>query len=190
MKLTKKRLKYFNFLRKTGIFLMLFFVILVVSEIWYIFNYHPSEELIPPATGRENLPEAVQKKWGAIYASARDEDYNALSLLVGAPFSYSFGGEIEGGFLQFLNQGESGGKLHAEIITTLLTMPHGKIGDVYVWPKVFTKSSPEWTDKDIKEMTQILTDDEIEGYRKFGGYAYYRLGIHSDGRWIYYITGD
>ena len=62
--------------------------------------------------------------------------------------------------------------------------------DIYAWPSVFAKSSQEWTDEDMAEMKTLMSDKLIEDYRKFGGYAYWRIGITEDGKWIYYIAGD
>jgi len=146
---------------------------------------------------QEGLPEAVETKRQAIYAAAARKDYEHLETLIGSPFRYSFGGENPGGFDEFLkvtsenlpNQ-ESKQKDIFAVIRKILALPYGVQGDIYVWPAVFAKGAGDWTEEDLAQMRELFSEELIESYRQFGGYAYYRAGINSAGEWVYFIAGD
>ncbi len=148
---------------------------------------------LPPQSG---LPDKVEAKRQAIYRAVLSSGYNKLSREMGTPFSYSFGGPMENasaqaGFAAYLKLAEeTEGRSAFDIIPLLLKSDYGKQGDIYTWPSVHLKNATEWTETDIEQMQKIITEKEIEMYREFGSYAYYRLGIREDGTWIYYIAGD
>ena len=153
-----------------------------------IFNNFKGSNTLPVQGG---LPEKVEAKRQAIYAAAKSEDYDKLAAEAGTPFNYSFGGEYEGGFVGYLKlAAENEGRSAFDILPTLLQMPYVLRGSTYTWPSVFVKTANEWTDEDIAQMKKIMTDEQIEEYRKFGSYAYYRLGISEEGNWAYYLAGD
>jgi len=148
-------------------------------------------EQIPSQAG---LPEAVESKRQAIYAAAAEGDYEKLQSLADPAINYSFGGSVPGGFAEYLKASDENLKADSKtnfgIIRTLLRLPYGIQGNIYVWPKVFTKSAAEWTEEDLGEMRAFLTDEEIEGFRSFGAYAGHRVGITKEGNWVYYVAGD
>lgn len=147
---------------------------------------------------QEGLPEVVEAKRQAIYRAALTKDYVKLANEATSAdnFNYSFGGEFEGGFAGFMEYvAKEEGRSAFEIIPMLLKLPYALNsnsiqGDIYTWPSVFTVESSKWTSEDISMMRTFLTDEEIENYRQFGGYIYYRLGITSKGEWIFYLAGD
>ena len=141
---------------------------------------------------QEGLPSRVEKKRQAIARAALTRDYEAFSSLMREEeFKYSFGGGYEGGFIQFLKDAdERSGKSTFDTMLALLRLSYGTQLAYYVWPAVFTKSSEEWTEDDLFQLRQIATEEEIEGYRRFGAYIGYRIGIRDDGTWVYYIAGD
>lgn len=139
------------------------------------------------------LPAEVEATRQAIFKAAVDRNYDKLNALAGDPkgFKYSFGGEYEGGFVGYLKlEEENTGKNAFETIKDILPLPYDKQGNIYVWPAVFNKAASDWNDADIAQMQTFLTDEEIEGYRKFGAYADWRIGIRDDGKWVYFIAGD
>ncbi len=136
------------------------------------------------------LPEAVEKKRQAIYQAALARDYDLLADEASENFQYSYGGSEEG-LAEYLKMEDSNDNEKSfDISIKLLEMPYAKQYDMYTWPEVFTKASEDWTEKDIAQMRILLTEEEIEGYRQFGAYAYYRLGIMEDGKWVFYLAGD
>lgn len=153
----------------------------------------PKEEnKVPALPDQVGLPREVEATRQAIYVAALSRDYDRLTELATYPnFSYSFGGPHPGGFLGYLKQREVAGKESPfDIIPTLLRLPYGKSGGIYAWPGVFYKKSSEWTEEDVALMRTFLSDEQIESFRKFGGYIYYRVGINENGDWIFYIAGD
>lgn len=144
---------------------------------------------IPQLAYQEGLPEQVELKRQSIYRAAYEKNYENLANEAESNFSYSFGGSEENGFIDYLKNKENSEELLGTI-TTLLELPYVKHSNIYTWPSVFTKEPKDWTEEDIAQMKIFLTDEEIETYREFGGYAYYRLGITEEGKWIYFIAGD
>ncbi len=142
------------------------------------------------------LPPAVEAKRQAIYAAALTRDYTTLAHLADPELNYSFGGEFDGGFAAYMKfADEEEEKSAFEIILTLLRLPYAVTansikGDIYTWPSVFTVEPSKWTNEDIAMMKSFLTDEQIESYREYGGYIYYRIGIDASGKWIFYLAGD
>lgn len=151
-------------------------------------NTVETKEALPAQAG---LPVEVATKREAIYQAALSRNYETLAKEAGADFYYSFGGEYEGGFVEYLKLSEKDEKESAfDIIPTLLALPYAKIDDLYVWPSVYTVEPSKWTSEDIAIMKTFLTEKQIEDFREFGGYIYYRLAITSSGEWVYYLAGD
>lgn len=145
-------------------------------------------ESIPP---QEGLPEIIEAKRQEIYKATLTRDFDALASVATTPFKYTFGENVEGGLAQYLKDAEKNNKVSVfDTIPILLTLPYKKDGNMYIWPAFFTKSAEEWTDEDVSLMQSFLTDEEIEGFRKFGAYIGYRIGINETGEWIYFIAGD
>jgi len=180
---------------------IIFIILVLIAGAGYFYysdrNVEPAEngaipqvESLSPQAG---LPPLVEAKRQAIYKAAMARDYALLAAEAGEDLSYSFGGPVEGGFAEFLRMSEASEKESAfDIIPALLKMPYAVLGDnlIYAWPSVFSKEPKDWTPEDISMMKTILTDEQIEQYRQFGHYLYYRIGITTEGKWIYYIAGD
>ncbi len=144
---------------------------------------------------QDGLPAAVEAKRQAIYAAARVHDYETLATLTTTNnFRYTFGDGHEGGFVGWLSYIDREQPTQAANLTIpeLLKLPYAYLSDVdiYVWPSYFPKSVEQWTEEDVGLMKLTMTDAEIQGYREAGGYLGYRIGIRSDGTWIYYLAGD
>ncbi|HSE56633.1 MAG TPA: hypothetical protein VLB02_00925 [Candidatus Paceibacterota bacterium] len=172
-------------------------LLLVVAAVYAFFSRTPKTENEPvpqpvqqSLSPQAGLPVVVEAKRQAIYRAARSGSYEQLAAEAETPFGYSYG-DPETDFVTFLkNAATHEGKSALDMIPLLLAQPYGVQGNIYVWPGVFAKSAEEWTDADIVQMKQLLTDEQIEGYRQFGAYAYYRIGITTEGKWVYYIAGD
>lgn len=106
-------------------------------------------------------------------------------------FYYSFGGDYECGFVGYLKLAEKDeGESVFDIIPILLRLPYALRENLYTWPSVFTAEPSKGTPEDITMMKTFLTDKQIEDYRQYGGYVYYRMGITSQGDWTFYLAGD
>ncbi len=151
-------------------------------------NDNVAVEILPNQAG---LPVKVEAKRQAIYKAALRRDYEKLAAEAAADLHYSFGGEYEGGFVGYLKlSAMDEGETAFDIIPTLLKLPYAEREGLYTWPSVFTIESFRWTEADVAMMKTFLTDKQIEGFREFGGYIYYRLGINSEGEWKFYLAGD
>ena len=147
-----------------------------------------TEKILPPQAG---LPPKVEAKRQAIYQASISRDYDRLAEEAGDDLNYSFGGAYEGGFVGYLKLAEENERLSAfDIIPTILRLPYAEKDGLYTWPSVFTIEPSKWTPEDIAMMKTFLTDEQIEDFREFGGYIYYRLGIDSEGNWKFYLAGD
>jgi len=137
------------------------------------------------------LPKAVEQKRQAIFKAATAGDYEALTAEADPSLNYSFGGPHEKGFVGFLKLSEqTEGQSALDIIPRLLELPYAYQANIYVWPNVFYKAPNEWKENDIELMKKLVSLDQIEKFREFGGYVYYRLGITKEGNWVFYIAGD
>lgn len=170
-------------------------LILIFAGIgFYLFQFFNLKDINPGAGNNDlslinELPQAVQNKRKAIIEATEKKDYKKLSDLAGNNFSYSFGGDYEGGFetwIKYLEKNEN----PFQNIRTILEQPFAKQGNIYVWPGYFLKNSDQWSEEDLKQMRKIEDEEAIENWRKFGGYIGYRIGIRDDGTWLFYIAGD
>lgn len=149
------------------------------------------DKKVPVLEKQAGLPKEVEDKRQAIFVAAQTRDYEKLAALANEQFTYSYGSPRDGGFAEYLRIASENEKISVfDLIPKLLQMPYSSVDGIYAWPAVALKSSDQWTDADIAQMKTLFTDEEIEGYRNFGAYVYYRLGIKSDGSWIYYVAGD
>ncbi len=134
------------------------------------------------------LPAAVEAKRQAIYKAAVAHDLNKLKKEATSRF-------FDDGFglgVDPWKQQIKGDQNNFDIITTLLKMPYiidPSDHNEYIWPSFFFKESKDWTAEDVNNMKTILSDKEIEDYRKSGEYTYYRIAISPSGEWTLYYTG-
>lgn len=176
-------------------------ILILLAIVFYIFNLYKKTEvstsennisetnkILPP---QEGLPPLVEAKRQAIYAAALSRSYDNLNKETSEDFHYSFGGEYEEGFVGYLKLAESNeGKSVFDVIPILLRLPYAMRDNLYTWPSVFTIEPSKWTMEDIRMMKTFLTEEQIEGYRQYGGYIFYRLGITAEGDWTFYLAGD
>lgn len=151
-------------------------------------NSSEARETLPT---QEGLPREVEIKRQAIYAASLSRNYEKLNNEISTDFNYSFGGEYEGGFIGYLKLSEKNeGESVFDVIPILLRLPYAYKDNLYTWPSVFIVEPSKWTPEDIAMMKTFLTDEQIQSYREFGGYIYYRLGITQKGDWTFYLAGD
>ncbi|HEU0085808.1 MAG TPA: hypothetical protein VFQ59_02515 [Candidatus Paceibacterota bacterium] len=186
-------------MKNNTIILIAFLVLIVVVIAFFAMkNQKEVNTLIPEPTSpdtslatQEGLPEAVEAKRQAIYQAALSRDYDTLADEADSTLKYSFGGPYEGGFSGFMKlSAETEGESAFDILPILLRLPYTENNGFYTWPSFFTKEATEWTEEDVVMMRTYLTEEEIESYRQFGAYIYYRVGIMADGRWVFYLAGD
>jgi hypothetical protein len=142
--------------------------------------------------GREGLPFEVAMTREDIYRAAVAHDYEALRLLVDPEtFSYSFGEEGDPiGYWRRQEKNEI--PILGDILSGVIHTRFGVNENIYVWPSAAAKLPAEWTEADIEAMHRAgYRDRDIKAFEEqVGGYAGWRVGIRSDGTWVYFISGD
>ena len=139
----------------------------------------------------DGLPFEVAMTREDIYRAAVAHDYDALRLLVDPDaFSYSFGEEGDPiGYWR--RQEKSEIPILGDILSGVIHTRFGENENIYTWPSAAAKLPSDWTQADVQAMHQAgYTDDDIGSFRQFGGYTGWRVGIRSDGTWLYFISGD
>jgi hypothetical protein len=134
------------------------------------------------------LPPPVAETHAALLEAAEAGDYEALRpLLPASGFSYTFGGEVQGGPIAFWQQLETQtGERPIEILARILRMPYTLSGGRYIWPFAFDKQQEELTAHERE-----LLGDLANSYSGAGsGYLGWRAGIEPDGTWRFFIAGD
>ena len=130
------------------------------------------------------LPDAVEETRRGLLEAAQSGDVEALEPFVTDRLSYSFGGPVEGGAIEYFKQLEAQGQDPLGTLAKLLQLPYTLAQGNYVWPWVYTVQATDLTDYE-KQLLGEFADD-------FAGTTYlgYRVGIAPDGTWIFYVAGD
>jgi hypothetical protein len=134
------------------------------------------------------VPPAVAETRAALIEAAESGDYEALRpLLPASGFSYTFGGEVQGGPIAYWRQVESQtGERPIEILERILRVPYALSGGRYVWPFAYDKGQ-----EDLTAYERELLGDLANAYSGAGsGYLGWRAGIEPDGTWRFFIAGD
>jgi hypothetical protein len=129
-------------------------------------------------------------------ATACDDD--ALAQLGSAgtrPFSFTFGGATDAAaYWRRLETDRTAEPMR--YLVELLKRPYrdrdgGNAQRQYVWPSAFAYE--RWSDVPQSErdgLRPLYGDAQFEQFALFGSYSGYRVGISSDGEWIFFIAGD
>lgn len=130
----------------------------------------------------------------AIQTAALSCDYEAVAALAADQFTFSFGGGTD--FAAFLREEEEqfGYDPMAKLVQLLEVEPGESTGnDLMVWPAFFGCETE--CGMDVDELRRLgYTDDDIAGFREFGGYLGYRAGFtetpDGDWSWTFFVAGD
>ena len=138
------------------------------------------------------IPTAVEVTRGKLLEAASSGSYEALTPLIPASggFTYTFGGEVEGGAIAYWQQLERDTDENPiEILETILRMPPVLTRGIYVWPWAYTIESAD----DLSEHERELLAPLGPTSRLFvpgTGYLGWRAGIAPDGTWVFFVAGD
>lgn len=146
----------------------------------------PAPDAPPADPDPAGLPAPVAATHAAIRGAAAAGDVDALAQLAGPEFTSSFGdGENPRRFFQRL---AAEGEL--DRLVAVLDLPHGEQDGIYSWPFAHTRDMESLSAAELQSLKAIATQDEIDSWFSFGGYAGWRAGIDADGTWLYYVAGD
>ena len=148
--------------------------------------HDPAPEEPAPQDDPAGLPAAVAATRDAIREAAAAGDVDGLVQLAGEEFTSSFGGtENPRAFFQrLLAEGE------LDRLARILELPHGEQDGIYSWPFAHTRDLESLSSAELQSLETIATQDEIDSWFDFGGYAGWRAGVAADGTWLYYVAGD
>jgi hypothetical protein len=143
------------------------------------------------AESGSGLPIAVETKRAEILEAAESGSYDALRPLIPETgFTYTFGGEVEGGPIAYWQQLERDTNENPlELLETVLRMPPVLTRGIYVWPWAYTVASAD----DLSEHERELLAPLGPTSRLFvpgTGYLGWRAGIAPDGSWVFFVAGD
>jgi hypothetical protein len=137
------------------------------------------------------FPAAVEATRAALLEAAESGSYDALEpLLPESGFTYTFGGEVEGGAVAYWRQLErDSDEEPLETLAAVLRMPPVLTRGIYVWPWAYTVASAADLSEHERELLAPLGPPSrlfVEGT----GYLGWRAGIAPDGSWVFFVAGD
>lgn len=143
------------------------------------------------AESGSGLPVAVEQTRAALLEAAESGNYEALQPFIPETgFTYTFGGEVEGGPVAYWQQLErDANEKPLETLEAVLAMPPVLTRGIYVWPWAYTVESPD----DLSEHERELLAPLGPTSRLFvpgTGYLGWRAGIAPDGTWVFFVAGD
>ena len=149
-----------------------------VAAGWYDSNeLEETETVVETTTETETaesgsgFPIAVEETRAALLDAARSGNYEALQPLIPETgFTYTFGGEVEGGAIPYWQQLERDtNEKPLETLEALLEMPPVLTRGIYVWPWAYTVASAD----DRDEMGICIEPAEyVAGLRVFNQWVY------------------
>lgn len=145
---------------------------------------------------QQGLPAPVEDTRQALYEAVVAGDWETIESLMSPDFTSSFGGASgPGEAISMLRAMEEDGQDPLGLIATLLETPYGVLaaesaGTHYFWPGPFVRMPEEWTEEDLEVLRRLGTEEEIQGWRDFGGYIGWRIGITENGAWTVLVAGD
>jgi hypothetical protein len=142
------------------------------------------------------LPVPVARTRERILAAARNGDLQKLVALMSETMpTFSFSGETDPIAFWKATYPDSNGIEVLSILTTILEtgfvrVEEGTQQEMYVWPYFVRMSLKALTPPQKVELFRIITGADYKDMTAFGAYAFYRLGIGSDGTWHFFVAGD
>jgi hypothetical protein len=146
----------------------------------------------PITTIADELPAAVRRTRDALIDAAAANDYDALAALVPeSGFTYTYGGPFPGGPAAYWKQvARESDPSPSAVLKLLLGMPYTKVQDNYVWPFAYDRDPASLTDAELDMLARVASPQEMELWKTSGHYLGWRVGIRSDGTWIFFVAGD
>jgi hypothetical protein len=143
---------------------------------------------LPAVSDQAGLPRKVAATRRAIADAARACDFGRLNRLArgGKGFTHSYGAAGTPG--QHWRRLERAGEPVLRILVRILDLPHvrNEAGQ-YAWPSAYREHP---TARDWKLLEGIYTRKQIAGFKRYGSYLGYRVGITKTGRWLFFVSGD
>jgi hypothetical protein len=146
-------------------------------------------EIVPPAQPDplDSLPAEVLATREALLVAARAGDLDAFGALIPTEtmFSSNFGGETD--HLAYYRSLEI--DILAEVVA-LLEGPFAVEGDIVVWPDIFLRVPFAFGPDERADLVARYGADRLAEWEAAGDYLGWRLGITTDGEWLFLVAGD
>lgn len=158
----------------------------------------PTQSGVEVFESNDALPEPVRKMHTAILEAARSGNVETLQPVMEMNElkpTISFG-EVDDPVRYWKrSSGDGEGRQILAILSEILELPYahvnkGKDDEMYVWPYLAELSLDKLAPPQLVDLYRLVTPEEAEAMKDFGGYIHYRLGIGRDGTWHYFVAGD
>ena len=128
----------------------------------------------------------------ALLAAARADDWDAVAALIPTDtmFTSNYGGETDHvAYYRGLDE-----DVLAEVVL-LLDAPFDYVGDiqageVFVWPELHARIPFTVRDDERASLAERYGADAIAEWEAAGAYLGWRIGITTDGEWLFLVSGD
>lgn len=146
-------------------------------------------------TPQSDLPAQVAAKRQAIFDAAMDCDIAAVADLTDPKgFTASFGG---GDPRELWTEAEGRDDDVMLDLVRHLNLAHSLPGEdgLYIWPSAFVDlqaaNGAGLSDEDYADLLTLYSAEDLKNmFDGIGGYVGYRIGMQSDGTWIFFVAGD
>ncbi len=146
----------------------------------------PELEPAPEPDPLDVLPAEVLATRDALRAAAEAEDWDALGALIpDEEFSSNFGGETD--HLEYYRS------LGTDVFTELLAVlddPFVTDEDTTIWPELHHRVPFAFGPDEREALEDRHGADRLANWEAAGQYLGWRVGISSDGAWLFFIAGD
>jgi hypothetical protein len=169
-----------------------------------VLPYIPRGHNLPPPSDAtiyrdlDHLPEAARDLRDELLAAARTGQVDAFVPIFEqqtAQPQLSFG-EVEDP-IEFLKQTSNDGEARETmaILEELLEAPfaafnEGMDDEFYVWPYFVATNLEDLSPAQLVDCYKIVSHQDLEEMRSFGGWFFYRVAISAKGEWLAFVAGD
>ena len=152
----------------------------------------PKPEPDPEPDPLASLPAEVLATREALLGAARAGDWEAVGALMSTElrFTSNYGGETDHvAYLSGLDE-----DVLAEVVL-LLEDPYERVGEiqvgeVFVWPELHARVPFAVSDDERPDLEARFGADALAEWEAAGAYLGWRIGITTEGEWIFLVAGD
>jgi hypothetical protein len=135
----------------------------------------------------DSLSAAALETRLALLAAAEAGDWDAVAALIvdGTRFTSNFAGDTD--HIAYYRASEQ--DLTAEIVA-LLEGPFAQLDDLFIWPELHTRVPFVVADSERAALEDRYGAESLAQWEGAGSYLGWRIGITTDGDWLFFVAGD
>lgn len=147
----------------------------------------------------KNLPDSVKQRVDQLIKASKAGDIEALKSIIdlsNKPFIHSFDA-AQNDPIQYWKEfsGDGEGLEMLAILFEILSSGYairnpGTDQEMYIWPYLSEIDVDSLTPAQLVELFTIITAGEYLDMRDFGRYVFFKVGIDSDGNWLFFVAGQ